>query len=120
SLAAALEPSIALESAVDFAQTDLADLAGVGGNVALLTSSRQQEADADRWALQALHNYYGHVAGADDLFRKLIHEDKNPALPEWLSTHPDLEARIARLRQLAIDNGYVLDGQPVPLAIRQD
>ncbi|MGB3610274.1 MAG: M48 family metallopeptidase [Cellvibrio sp.] len=112
--------SMGLVSAMIFGQTDLAHLAGVGGNVALLNYSRQQEADADRWALQALHNYYGHVAGADELFRKLIHNDKNPALPEWLSTHPDLEARIARLRQLAIDNGYVLDGQPVPLAIRQD
>lgn len=111
--------SVGLLSAMLFGQTDLAHLAGIGGNVALLNYSRQQEAEADRWALQALYHHYGHVAGADELFRKLKENDKNPRLPEWMSTHPDLEARIANLHKMAVDSGYALDGPLVPIRFSQ-
>lgn len=107
--------SMSLLSAMIFGQTDLAQLAGVGGNLALLNYSRQQENEADRWALQALHNHYGHVAGADELFRKLKEEHDDLVLPEWMSTHPDLDARIANLEKIARDNGYELDGELLPV-----
>ena len=65
--------------------------------------------------MQALHNHYGHVAGADELFRKLKEENNGLLLPEWMSTHPDLDARIANLEKIARDNNYELNGEPLPI-----
>ena len=41
------------------------------GTLTVLSFSRAQESAADRAALEAVYAYYGHVAGADELFRIL-------------------------------------------------
>lgn len=117
--------SLSLVTALIFGQTDLSQIAGFGGNLALLTYSRQQENEADAWALAAVNNLYGHVAGADELFRRLQKDDASKlagTMPEWLSTHPDLRARIARLHELAQAQGFAEDGEtsPLPNAVKRE
>ena len=106
--------SLSVITTMIFGQSDLAHVAGFSGNLALLTYSRQQEAEADTWALHALHHHYGHVAGADELFHILQDKTETDRLPQWLSTHPDLAVRIEQLQQLARAGGYRLDGELIP------
>lgn len=108
--------SISIVGSLIFGQTDLAHLAGIGGNLILLDYSRQQEAEADAWALRAVHHHYGHVAGADELFQVLLQKDPNDlVVPEWLASHPDLASRIRAIAELAQRNGYAMDAEPTPL-----
>lgn len=65
--------------------------------------ARDQERDADAFALRLLAAEYGHVAGAEAFFRRL--PDADAGLAEraavWLATHPVSESRIAALHDLA-------------------
>jgi Zn-dependent protease with chaperone function len=65
--------------------------------------ARDQERDADAFALRLLAAEYGHVAGADAFFRRL--PDSGGGLARraaaWLATHPVSESRIAALHALA-------------------
>ncbi|UZJ44087.1 M48 family metallopeptidase [Marinimicrobium sp. C6131] len=107
---AARQAGLGLISALVFGRSDLNWIAGSGGQLAMLDYSRDMEREADAWALQALYNHYGHVAGADSLFRWLAEQQQAGALPEWLSTHPDTGARLERLEQLSTALGYPTDG----------
>lgn len=65
--------------------------------------ARDQERDADAFALRLLAAEYGHVAGADAFFRRLPDADAGLAARAagWLATHPVSESRIAALHALA-------------------
>ncbi len=85
--------------------------------------SREAERDADAAALRALAQTYGHVAGADDLFAVLkgaVEEAGGGEPPEFMSTHPLTDDRIAAVRATAAARGWPLDGAlaalPKPLA----
>lgn len=108
---AARHTGLSLMGALIFGRSDLGWLAGSGSQLAMLDYSRAMEREADAWALHALNRHYGHVAGADSLFRWLVQEQETTeALPAWLSTHPDPRQRINRLHELARHNGYNIDG----------
>ncbi len=107
---AARQAGLGLISALIFGRSDLNWIAGSGGQLAMLDYSRNMEREADAWALQALYAHYGHVAGADSLFRWLAQQQRAGTLPEWLSTHPDTQARLERLEQLSSARGYSTDG----------
>lgn len=110
--------SISVMGGLIFGQTDLAHLAGLGGNLILLDYSRQQEAEADAWALRAVFRRYGHVAGADELFQALLQKDLDDSVvPEWLASHPDLASRIRSIAELVQHNGYAKDAEPTPLPV---
>ena len=83
------------------------------GIITLLTFNRDQEREADATALNAVAEYYGHIAGSEDLFESLLKLDKkfpvNP--PEFLSTHPLGENRIENIKQLAINNHWSTTGE---------
>ena len=83
------------------------------GMVAILSFNRDQERQADITALAALQRYYGHVAGADELFKTLITiKDKHGlAMPQFLSTHPLSEERIKDLHTYANEQGWQLEGR---------
>lgn len=98
-----------------FGNTDIAQLAGAGGQIAMLNYSRDLEREADAWALAALQNHYGHVEGADTLFQWLVEEKAHQAPPEWLSSHPDVQARITRLHEISREQGFTLEGTVTPL-----
>jgi len=63
--------------------------------------SRSQEHAADRFGIDLVHATYGRTDGCDALFRLLARDASPPAWAHMLSTHPDHEDRIARLRQRA-------------------
>lgn len=71
-----------------------------GGAAALLSGaySRDDEAAADRGAVRLLDAAGIPAAGMADFFRRIAErEAKGGGLPEWLSTHPDPEARAAAI-----------------------
>ena len=95
-----------------FGSSDLlGSLGETAGTVAALHFSRDKEEAADRDAQAALVALYGHAGGSLDLFETLA---KRRAAgfqpPEFLSSHPDTAARIARLRDRAAVEGWALEG----------
>ncbi|WP_111642978.1 M48 family metallopeptidase [Marinimicrobium alkaliphilum] len=95
-----------------FGRSDAGYLVGMGGQLAMLEYSRDQEYAADAWALEALYNLYGHTDGAYELFHAL---DSHHAVPQWLTTHPETHRRIARLESLAQSRGWHTRGPLIPL-----
>lgn len=92
------------------------DILGSSGLYTQLHFSRAMETDADKQGLYALHQAYGHVAGATDLFATMsaLNTDQTMAkTPAFFSTHPLDETRIAALKQLAIDNEWRNDPQDI-------
>jgi predicted Zn-dependent protease len=87
--------------------------ANVSSEVILMSYSREQELAADELALQLLHKRYGHVGGATRLFDIINDDAESSELEEFLSTHPDTDARIERLQALTAENGWTIS-QSVP------
>jgi len=89
-----------------------AEFAWIGNSSTMLTQlhfSRAQESAADAAALEALINQYGHTRGAEGFFTEILKLENAPAgsdravakrvakAPEFLSTHPDTQARLRRI-----------------------
>lgn len=85
---------------------------------------RGQESAADAFGLELLQLEYGHVAGADDFFRKLPDAGTGEAggmgreLAGYLSTHPVSRDRIEALEALAEERGWSAraGAKPLPFA----
>lgn len=90
---------------------------GSAGLLTALSFSRAQEREADAAALSALAKTYGHVGGADEVFRLLQEENVRRLAdpPALLRTHPLDEERIDAVRQLAVRNGWAAAGELRPL-----
>lgn len=100
-----LTVTLALTTIGGFADSSV--VAGLINNLGLASTlgfNRWQENAADSEALDALLKYYGHVAGADVLFR-LLAEESAIELPAFFSTHPNSEQRIERIREFAQRHG---------------
>jgi predicted Zn-dependent protease len=69
------------------------NLAGAG--VFLFDSgySREAEQEADRYAAAQMRHLYGSTEAMRQMFERLKLEGDG-GLPEWLSTHPDIDSRI--------------------------
>jgi predicted Zn-dependent protease len=96
---------------------------GSAGLLTALSFSRAQEREADAAALAALAQTFGHIGGADEVFR-LLQEEGERRLgdpPALLRTHPLDQERIDAIRQLAARNGWLAAGElrPVPENIRR-
>jgi len=87
--------------------------ANISSDVILMSYSREQELAADELALQLLHDRYGHVGGATRLFDIINDDAESYELEELLSTHPDTDARIARVEALTDEYGWARR-EPVP------
>jgi len=92
------------------------------GNMSMLTLlsfSREQEADADSDALQALLRQYGHVDGASAFFEYAAGQPRLE-LSALFNTHPGIEERILRIHQFeqeqATAKKHVL--QPLPVYLK--
>ena len=112
-------------------------LIGSSVNLSLLKFSRDQEAAADALAAKALQSKYGHIGGAEDLFRHFAEleqgletEQGAPALDEDYSTdrlqrkgslvtlfrsHPYSDDRWLTLENMAVDQGWRKSGELTPL-----
>lgn len=91
-------------------------LPSMGNLLTALHFSRAQETEADMDAAAAVVELYGHLGGASDLFISLQNnfpDRERP--PEFLSTHPNLDERIAFIHDWALRNGWSLEGETTPL-----
>lgn len=88
------------------------------GGLTMLKFSRDQEREADAAALAAVAALYGHVGGAQELFRVLREAGGgNEALRvSMLSTHPLSQERIDTIASLATEKGWQLEGTRSPLS----
>ncbi|MGK7929573.1 MAG: M48 family metallopeptidase [Spirulina sp.] len=66
--------------------------------------SQKQETQADRFGLELLYQYYGHVAGATDFFESLSQQPQ-VNIP-FLSTHPSSRKRVKQLQKLIKQKKY--------------
>jgi len=81
----------------------IGEVMGNTGSLTLLKYSRNQETEADETALASLNQMYAHVHGADALFKYLQQQGEKVLgyQPEFLTTHPDVEKRIARIKTIS-------------------
>ena len=88
-----------------------ANLADLGGELALLSYSREQEQAADLAAQETLQRVYGHVGGASTFFAQMLSTDSDAkdsaAVPNWISSHPHTSERINALRAQAAKSAWV-------------
>ncbi|ODS23906.1 hypothetical protein AB835_06660 [Candidatus Endobugula sertula] len=92
------------------------NLGSLGGEIGMSFFSREQEKNADLAALDGLHQYYGHVSGYNTFFLQMLSgHDKQVDIPQWLSTHPDLQARIDYLQDRVDENRLpIRQTRPIP------
>jgi predicted Zn-dependent protease len=72
---------------------------GEAGFLTLMKYSRDMETEADQTAITALLSHYGHLAGADDLFKILRKENGSMELPAFFSTHPLARKRSKNMKK---------------------
>ena len=90
---------------------------GNAAGFSLLGYSREQEAQADDEALQAVVALYGHAGGMVELFTQLgkATGSKLPQL-QALHSHPLTEARLAAVQARAREKGWAITGEQTPLS----
>ena len=87
----------------------------MGSEVILTSYSRDQELAADELALQLVEERYGHVGGAKRLFALIDDDTADFEFAEFLSTHPDPDARMEKIDALSADNEWpVRETLPYP------
>lgn len=90
----------------------------LAANLTQLGFARDQESEADRFALELVEREYGHAGGATDFFEKLDALRQSGAserLGAWFLTHPLSRDRIAALELAAGRRGLDLGGEVAPL-----
>lgn len=91
---------------------------GFGSSVAELTLKafgREQESDADQFALELVHAEYGHIADAWRFFERIeARYGSGSALVNYLETHPLPGDRAGELRQYAQERGWPVEGTLTP------
>lgn len=102
-----------------FISTILGDANGImtaiGENAHALTSlsySRHYEENADNGAFNTLKINKINPKGMLDLFQTLENENKNSIIPEFISTHPITQNRIANTHNLIKENPYSYNENP--------
>lgn len=71
------------------------------GYLTVLKFGRDMEADSDEAAMRALLLLYGHLEGADDLFKVLLQASGGSEPFVFFSTHPLTDNRISNIRNKA-------------------
>ena len=95
-----------------------ASLGDLGSQLTLNLYSREQEQTADRLALEAVFDVYGHVGGATSLFEVIDTQEETAESLEVLATHPKLTDRIEYLTAMATEQVWQqLPGKPYPAHI---
>lgn len=89
------------------------------GTLTILSFNRKQERRADASALNAIAKHYGHVNGADSLFKAFIKNENKAGkyMPEFFSTHPLSDKRIEEIQILANKNNWPLKGNTSALPV---
>lgn len=117
--AAAMGRAFSLQLLYSFLSSDYSvgtDLTSLTSELGATFFSREQEAQADQAALTALDKHYGHVSGFDSFFQQIsVQKSGETLLPEWLSTHPDVEKRIGDLQE-KVDVKGLSSGEVKPIS----
>lgn len=79
-------------------------VAGVTGQLAVLSFSRKAEAEADDYSVEYLSDTKYQCNGAASFFEKMLDENQT-STPEFLSTHPSPENRVEDINQKADEVG---------------
>lgn len=90
------------------------DISDILNNAMALSEShfsQTQESEADIYAVELMHCYYGHVGGATDFFEHLPENDSF----SLYSSHPDMEKRIQKIERHIKKSGYTADKNLRPL-----
>lgn len=91
---------------------------GQAGLLTMSSFSRDMEREADAAAVQVLLSHYGHLQGADEFFQQMLSEHGDSRWREWTQTHPNLAARIERLKSqstiVMTDSGGESQGKGAP------
>ena len=98
-------------------QSDLGVLNN-SGLYTMLHFSREMEREADSEALNAVHAIYGHVRGADDLFKVIKsyrQESGNKEGLKFLQSHPFDQERINTIKARAAENHWNETGKPTAI-----
>ncbi|MCB0415734.1 MAG: M48 family metallopeptidase [Bdellovibrionales bacterium] len=86
-----------------------------------LSFNRSQEAAADHFALSCMNQKYGHIAGFDRFFRRVINKNRQSVVNTdhltYFSTHPGTEDRIEQMKSEATEMGISLEGNTTPIRI---
>lgn len=89
----------------------LAQFLGKAGYLTVLQYSRGMESESDAEAIRAVLALYGHLNGADDLFKVLQKEADGKQPPTFFSTHPLTASRIAIIE--SYKQQHLADGNEV-------
>jgi predicted Zn-dependent protease len=96
-------------------------LIGNSTNLGMMKFSRDQEREADQAAAAALQRVYGHIGGAQALFKSFAElegrrdsDGSGAAVVEMFRSHPYSEKRWQALQQLAIDRNWAVSGNLTP------
>jgi predicted Zn-dependent protease len=94
---------------------------GTVGQLTELKYRRGQESDADKYALKAVIDRYGHGGHSLDFFENLkkieLLSGRVQKVSGYFSTHPITQYRIDRLNALAAKNNWSMQGEPTKPAI---
>ena len=93
---------------------ELQSLVGLSGSATLTAFSRSQEARADADAIASIAAHYGHVAGADWLFRK-SNDEPSSQFGTFFATHPLESNRVKAMAEAATTAGWATEGMATPL-----
>jgi predicted Zn-dependent protease len=89
---------------------ELAAVLGVGVQFGVLMPfSRQHELEADRIGVDLMHRAGFRPVEALHLWENMAAERKTKAPPQWLSTHPSDETRMAALRSYLSQRGWLTE-----------
>jgi predicted Zn-dependent protease len=97
---------ILISSASGSSGIDTTGAGELGSEIMLSAYSREQEETADRTAVVALQQRFGHVGGATRLFEALQARYSDDEVPEILSSHPDIDDRIGAITAFASQQGW--------------
>lgn len=96
-------------------------LIGSSAQLSLLQFSREQESAADAAAADALNKVYGHIGGAEKLFKKFAElegvDPDTPGVSQMFRSHPFSQTRIKDLKELAAEQGWLLSGELTKLEL---
>jgi len=85
------------------------------GILTVLKFSRDMERESDKAALESVISLYGHMKGADDLFKVLQQETEGGELYEFFSTHPLTENRISSIHKKSAQHRNSKGAKVTPL-----
>lgn len=90
---------------------------GSAGYLTILKYNRDMESQADETAIQAVKSIYGHLGGADELFKILQQEAGRLEPPVFFSTHPLTEDRLYEIKIHTSQHSAQADSDITPLPL---